>query len=132
MAINDLLLTDIYHNKDLKAASDGDLQTVRGIENVKMALFHRLVTSPGSLVHRPDYGVGIKDFQNAVMSIDNQKAIAKRINEQFLRDFRVEEVTGVSITQDRQNPAVVKIFVRVKVAGFNETLLDFIPFGETS
>ena len=129
--IEEVYFTDIVHKKDLGRAADGDLDKITGVENAKLALMHRLVTQPGSLVHRPDYGVGVKDWQNAVLSIDNKRSLARRINEQFLRDPRVEEVTGVRITQDSSEPGRVTLFVKVKLRGFGEEQIEFKTFGET-
>lgn len=129
--IEEQYLTDIAHKKDFLVAADGDLQTITGVENAKQALIRRLMTQQGSLVHRPDYGVGIKDFQNAVNSIENQRRLALRIQEQFLRDFRVEEFIGMRVTQSQTVPSQVTIFFKVKLRGFGEVEVDFKPFGET-
>ena len=129
--IDELLLTDIAHNKDLLRAADGDLDKITGIENVKQALFRRMMTTPGSLVHRPLYGVGIKSWQNAPFSLDSQRSLAKKIQEQFQRDFRVNEVTSVRVIQDDDIPGKVVVFVKVKIIGLEETQMEFIPFGGT-
>ena len=129
--VDERYLTDLVHDKDLLVASDGDLQIITGVENAKMALIHRLITQPGSLVHRPEYGVGLKDFQNAPNSIENQRRLALRMQEQFLRDFRVEEFVGLKITQDATVPGKIIIFFKVKLRGFGEVEVNFVPFGET-
>jgi phage baseplate assembly protein W len=124
------LLKDICHKSDLKRSSTGDLDVIDGLENVKNALFHRLITVPGSLIHRPEYGVGLKMYQNSISSLATQRQLALKIEEQFLRDPRVEEVTSVSVSIDRANPQKVTIIVLVKIVGYGENEVQFTPFGE--
>ena len=129
--IEEFLLTDIAHKSDLLRAADGDLDKITGVKNLKDALFHRLLTYPGSLAHRPDYGVGIKDFQNAPNTIDNQRALALRIKEQFEQDFRVREFSGMRVVINDNDPGNVTIVVRVKINGLEEAEMQFVPFGST-
>jgi len=128
--IEEAYLLDIAHVGDLVKAPDGDLDSVTGLNNLKMALYHRLITQKGSLVHRPEYGVSIKDFTNRLNSLDNQRRLASEIDEQFRQDIRVESVSGVKITVDDDRPEVVKIFVRIRAIGYDEVELLFKPFGE--
>lgn len=128
--LTDILGTDILHSSDLAAQANGDLATQSGLDNVKNALFHRLMTSPGSLAHRPNYGVGMKDFQNAPGSLTVYRKLAQRIQEQFTLDPRVDEVTGVRITADDQNPSLIVLAVTVKIVGYQESELKFTPFTE--
>jgi len=127
--IDEVLKTDIALIGDMQKAPDGDYQTISGLNNIRQALFRRLLASQGSLVHRPDYGVGIKDFLNAPSSLSNQRALALRVQEQFEQDSRVEEVVGLRFDQDDDVPEKFTIFVKVRVAGFGEPELSFQPFG---
>jgi len=130
--IDEILGTDIAHKSDYLLSATGDLDLLSGLENVKNALLHRLVTTPGTLIHRPDYGVGLKDYQNAPNSIDIQRQLALRIQEQFELDPRVDRVLGVSINYADLTPENVEIVVRVKIAGYDEVTAKFIPFGGAS
>jgi len=127
--IDEFLGTDIAHASDLVVSASGDLSTITGLANVKMALFHRLITNPGALAHRPEYGVGIKNYQNAINTLASQQQIAARIQEQFELDPRVEGVKGVAVDYDELNPSLVKFTVRVKIVGYGETAMTFTPFG---
>lgn len=127
--IEERYLKDIAHKKDLVRANNGDLDTIEGTRNLQQALLRRLITTPGSLVHRPEYGVGIKDFQNAPNNLDNQRALALRIKDQFERDFRVESVEGMRFNADDDFPDNVKIFIRIRALGLGEVELPFTPFG---
>ena len=127
--IADILGVDIDHSKDFFIL-DGDLLTIKGVGNLKRALLRRLVTYPGSLIHRPEYGVGIKDFMNAPNTLQTRRELAAKIGENFLRDERVESVLSVKIERNDLQPQLTKITVRVKLTGFSDAAdLRFIPFG---
>lgn len=128
--IDEFFLMDLAHTGSLLESSSGDLDVVSGLSNLRQALYHRLITRPGSLIHRPDYGVGIKDFQNAVGSIATFRQLAQAIDEQFRQDFRVKDVRGVSIEQDPNNPSLFKVVVKITADGYDEVELAFVPFGE--
>lgn len=128
--IEEELLTDLANNGDLVLSPTGDIDLVSGFANLKLALFHRLLTVPGSLIHRPDYGVGIKNYQNGVNSLAVQQQIALKIRDNFLRDERIEEVTSVGIDSSDTNPEKITITVKVKIRGFDDAQpITFIPFG---
>ena len=122
-------LQDIAFGSDLAVSSSGDLQSATGFANIKQQLLHRLITQPGTLIHRPDYGVGIKDFQNAVNSISNQRALALRIEEQFKQDIRVNDVLNVSVDAADSRPEQVTIKIKVLLVGLGEVDLSYKPFG---
>jgi phage baseplate assembly protein W len=130
--INEVMLTDIAHNEDYVLSVQGGWDRISGLANLKQALFHRLITSPGSLAHRPNYGVGIKDFQNSPSGLEAQRRLANRIKEQFEQDPRVESVTGVRVDVDDLTPELTSIVVRVKPIGYDESQVTFIPFGEVA
>lgn len=121
---------DICHISDLLKSSTGGLQSQIGLDNVQNALFHRLMTSPGSLIHRPTYGVGIKDYQNAPASLSIYRRLAQKIGEQFALDPRVNQVLGVSLDADDATPSRVVLTVRVDIMGYGETAIQYTPFSE--
>lgn len=130
--ITETLLTDVRHKKDFvkEDAPGGDLRTISGLENVKEAIFRRIMTEPGSLTHRPDYGVGLKQFQNAPASLATHRELASRIAQQLRRDSRIAEVQGVSVDVRDSEPEKARILVNVLVVGFDEVVPVEIPFGE--
>lgn len=127
--ITEALKTDIAHIGDLKRTAGGDLQTISGLANLKGRLFHRLITVPGTLVHRPLYGVGIGRFQNAPISFAVQQQIANLIVEQFGEDPGVQSVSSVKITSEDNMPQRMKVAVFVVPVGYTETQMLFTPFG---
>lgn len=128
--LDELMGTDFAHKRDYLATATKDFDRITGLENYKNALFHRLVTVKGTLIHRPDYGVGIQLFQNAPASLGNDRKIASLIQEEFMKDPRTESVISVSIDRDSDRPEKTVIVVRVKPIGYDEAQLEFIPFGE--
>ena len=128
--LNEYMKRDIAFKNDYVRAPTGDLDVIEGLANIKEALFRRLITTPGSLSYRPNYGVGIKDFQNALTTIENQRTLAARIKEQFESDSRIEKVSGVRIESADDEPEKITIVVRVKIKGYDEVEADFKPFGE--
>lgn len=128
--IEESFLRDIAHKNDMAESASGDLQQVSGIANIKQALFNRLVTYPGSLIHRPDYGVGIKDFQNSINNLANQRNMALRIEEQFKRDIRVQDVLNIRFNVENDKPDTLQVWVKVVLQGLGEQEMQFVPFGD--
>lgn len=121
---------DIAFKEDFLASASGDLQKITGVQNVKDSLVRRTITEPGTLVHRPDYGVGLKKFVNALNSIDNKRELANRIKTQWEQEERVEEVLAVSIQAEDDTPEQIVISVRANLNGFGETEVRVISFQE--
>jgi hypothetical protein len=120
---------DLAHKRDYVVTSSGDLDTVTGLENYRDSLFRRLITTPGSLIHRPNYGVGIKMFQNSLNSIPQQQRLASRIKDQFERDPRTRRVIGVGVQSSDTTPELVKLVIRVESVGYGDLTFIFQPFG---
>lgn len=127
--ITEVMLTDIMHRKDYVRTSSGDREKISGLDNYKEALFRRLVTEPGSLIHRPGYGVGIKRFLGALASLSKQRELAGLIQEQFLQDPRTDSVSGVLVQSNVARPDMTYIIVRVRPVGYDEIAIKFEPFG---
>ena len=126
--LEDNLLIDLFFNGDFGVTKTGDLQEIRGKANLNQALFHRLVTVLGALVHRPGYGVGVKLFQGAISSLENQRDLALRIQTQFEQEERVDSVTGVRFTPDEAQPDLFLVLVKYDAVAFGEIVDLFDPF----
>lgn len=123
-------LVDLEFKGDLAAAPNGDLQTITGLDNLKQALYNRLVTVKGTLAHRPTYGIGIQSYQGSVGSIDKQRRIALEIKKQFKEDPRVEEVESIAIKMEKDGLFIIQYKVKgVGIGSFEDT---FDPFGDFS
>ena len=121
---DELFYVDIAHKSDLLDNSTGDLDTIGGKENIKNALFHRIVTEKGTIIHRPTFGVGIKSYQNEPNSIANQLKIAGDIKKELEQDSRVDEVKEVSLLRDDEQHDRVRIRVVAILAGLGETTIE--------
>lgn len=126
--LDENLLIDLRFDGGLQATKTGDLLTVKGLANLRQALFNRLITVPGTLAHRPEYGAGIKRWQNKLESFTNKREAALAVQTQFLLDRRVEDVLAVQFTQDDLNPGKFTVLVRVNVVGYNNQEIQFDPF----
>lgn len=128
MNITQALLTDVYLSGDMAATPSGDLATVAGLANYKLALFHRLITIPGTLVHRPTYGVGVTRYQNGLASFAKQQELAAIIVDQFGQDARTQKISSVLINNSDVNPSLTIIQVFVVPKGYTEMAVSFTPF----
>lgn len=121
---------DIAFKDDFLANQTGDIDKITGLQNVKDSLVRRTITEPGTMIHRPEYGVGLKRFVNALNSLDNRRELANRIKYQWERDERVDEVISVSVDSEDDNPERVTIAVRVRLIGYGEAQVNVIGFNE--
>jgi len=128
------LKTDIAFTKgDLCRTPGGDLAKLEGLPNLKTALFHRLMTVPGTLVHKPTYGVGVTRFENACSSFSVQQKLAALIVEQFELDPRVQSVNSVSMTSEDDTPEMTIITVNVTPIGYADAVrMTFTPFSRAA
>lgn len=127
--IEDSLLVDLEHKGDFSNNEKGDLKTIQGIDNLRQAIYNRLVTSKGTIIHRPDYGVGAKSYQGAISSLEKQRELALGIREQLLEDTRIESVDSVRFTPDEDSRTGTFIInVKITVAGLGQLDEAFSPF----
>ena len=125
----DQLRIDIRHNKgDFESSETGDISRIRGLDNLNQALLHRLITVKGSLVHRPDYGIGIQEWIGQITSFDKQRDLALRIKAQYLMDERVTAVSQVQFDTSDENPDLFLIFVKYSALGYTDIGDTFNPF----
>jgi phage baseplate assembly protein W len=120
MAADDIYLRDLAFSNDFVLSPKGDLDTRTGLDNLRDAIYRRIVTVPGSIVHRPDYGVGLPLYVGSLNSLGRQQKLAAIIKEQLERDDRVEEFLSLRVEQSSSVEGMVKITVRVKPVGYTE------------
>jgi phage baseplate assembly protein W len=126
--VEDNFLQDLEFKGDFKSAPNGDFALIKGIENLKQALYHRLITVPGSLVHRPGYGVGVQQFQNDVSSLPRQRQLALIIKAQFEQDARVSEVKTIKFEQSSSGELVIQYVITA--VGLGDLTDSVQPFGD--
>ena len=113
----ELLGKDMYFDGDFSVSAAGDFQTIEGLEALKQALHHRLITRPGEYRLRPEYGVGVRDFVKKRRQQSSLNELRQRITDQISLDDRVEQVVEVVIEDITDG---VRIGVVVRASG--ETL----------
>lgn len=119
------ILEDFRFGDDFDITPQGDLGLVTGVDNIRQALLSRLLTTKGTLVHRPEYGVGIKNFLGAPLSFDTQRQLATQMEAQFLQDLRVTGINTIQIQENENNPFSVTIWANVEIEGQGEANLEF-------
>ncbi len=114
----DLSVVDDTGKPDYVVTGAGDWALVTGLEALQQSLLRRLLTAPGEWATLPDFGVGASQYVKARNTPAARAELEHRIRSQFLRDDRVEAISGVTIEQlaDDQGPGV-KITVLVVAAG---------------
>jgi phage baseplate assembly protein W len=121
----DLFGYDIFFKRDFQITASGDYLRVGGRENLKAAIYRRLLTRPGEYRFRPTYGVGIQDYVKKKPTSSVLDALKQRITEQLLQDPRISEVLVELAYETIQEVSVLKVYVRVTTGG---TPLTFEPF----
>ena len=119
---------DIRHREDFFRTATGDLETEAGLANMLNQLYRRLITVPGSIIHRPNYGVGIKQYQNVTLTLAVRQRIALAVKDNFETDPRVQEVTSVSFDTVATEAGKFRITVVVDLVGYGEQSVQFKPF----
>jgi len=129
--IENNFLIDLKHDGDFSSSNTGDLQTIKGRANLRQAILNRLVTVPGSLVHRPEYGVGLKLFQGAISTLDKQRELTLLIQSQLLEDPRIESVDSVKFkAEDKFNAGNFIVTVKITATGIGQIEETISPFDQ--
>lgn len=107
----DLALPDC--DAGVQVTATGDWPTLAGRRNLHEAHRRRATTTPGELVHRPDYGGGMMLFLEAPNSLGEQARLAASVRQNALRDPRVEEVrAAVSTPADTPTAVLLELTIR--------------------
>lgn len=131
--IDNSFLQDLEHSGDFGPTETGDIKRISGKNNLRQAILHRLITVPGTIIHRPDFGVGIKLFQGVLNTLEKQRELALKIRQQLEEDDRIESVDSVQFTQSddyRQGTFIVN--VKITAAAIGELEESINPFDKDS
>lgn len=127
--INDSFLVDLLHNGDFSNNAKGDLKEISGRENLIQAIFHRLITVKGTIIHRPEYGVGVKLYQGVISTLEKQRELALKIRHQLLEDTRIESVDSVKfITENDYKSGTFVIHIKITALGVGAIDEQINPF----
>lgn len=93
----DRLLTDLDIPVDpsgtIRVSASGDVGRLSGRDNLTRAITRRLVTQPGSLVHRPTYGCGVLGYLGLANGPATRSKLANTIRANLLQDRRLKDVS---------------------------------------
>jgi len=81
-----------------QADTNGDLKTVRGVQNLKQAIMLRFLVPYGSLLHHPDYGSKLFSLFGTAGTYGNAQKIKIEIQRIVLSDSRVQDINIDSFT----------------------------------
>lgn len=87
---------DVKITGDYEKSATGDVQLIDGLQNLKEAIYRRILTTPGEVIHRPSYGVGLKRYTNRPSNIYNQQELANAIRLNILNEQRIERINSIS------------------------------------
>lgn len=97
----------------------GDWPTVAGRPNLQAALIRRATTSPGELMHRPQYGAGVLAFLESPNADEVRARMDVVVRANLLQDPRVADVQTRSFPRP-ENPAHTVLDVRYQARGDDE------------
>ena len=99
---------------ELRATPTGDAKLSRGRDNVAQALERRTLTREGGLLHRPDYGAGLKGSVGRSSTPTERAKQADKIQRQMSRDSRVSaSETTVKVDAFVDSRVVVNLAVQL-------------------
>jgi phage baseplate assembly protein W len=110
---------DLSFPGDFVPLASGDLERTRELEGLRANFARALITAPGEIFWRPDYGVGATEFLGRPANAVNASELKNRIRASLAGDERVESVDFVEAVFA---PGGLEIEVRVTVAGSAQSL----------
>lgn len=116
---------DLRFDNDLGVTQRGDLEQVDGLENLRQAIYNRILTTRGGIAHRPSYGVGLGQYQGDLGKLSTQQRLMLDLQEQFEDDPRIASLDGLSVNQDMNHPDRVTIKLTVTPRGQNPVGFTF-------
>lgn len=117
-----MLGRNIFFDGDFRVTAAGSWLVVDGVEAVRLALYHRFLTSPGEFAARPNYGAGLRDLVYQPKTPGLRSTIQARVRDQALRDPRVEAVASAVVDFGDDG---IQISLAVKLKGQPLTTLPF-------
>ena len=110
--------TDIaWVDADLPVGTGGDYLTMTGEENLRQAIFRRLLTKPGAFRARPGYGAGVGTWVKKPRNRSTINELEQRIREQLALEPRIAEVVELAVDWDANTPTVVHLRLAVLALG---------------
>lgn len=105
--------TDLYFEGDYNVTPAGDYLVLKGLENLRAAIYRRLLTRPGEYVFVPEYGVGVQSFVKRRKTLANIDQLKTAIRDNLLRDRRIQAIEDI-VVQDTDNQLILTLTVRAE------------------
>lgn len=112
----DIRFLSLSYEFDMVANAQGDLDAIYGVENVKEALYRRLVTPKGALFWIPDYGTRLMELLNQPATQSNLDLLEMEVRRAIQDEPRLDSDSSVRVYYDGE---VVGITVQATIIGSN-------------
>lgn len=86
---------DVKIQGDYAKSATGDLQLIDGLQNLREAIYRRILTTPGEVIHRPGYGVGLRRYLNRPCTVTNQQELSNAIRLNIMNEQRIEKINTI-------------------------------------
>ena len=116
----DLVLIDCEAG-GVSATATGDWPTVAGRSNLHEAHRRRAITSPGELLHRPEYGAGLVLSVGHVANTQRLIQAANALRTNAARDRRVADVRA-SVTLDDTDRVIAELSIQPRGEPDSDTI----------
>lgn len=121
----DLFGYDIFFRGDSVVTAGGDYGRIGGRDNLRAAIYRRLITRPGEFRFRPDYGVGVQTYVKKALTTATSDSLRARIIDQLSQDRRIDSVDVAIELVSVNGLPVLKVHIKVQAGGEPRT---FEPF----
>jgi len=90
---------DVVFNDDTVLSAKGDYAITQGEDNLRRAVWRRLIVRPGEYKTNPKYGVGVLSFVKKGITKSNMDELRHRIIDNLSLERRINKVLSVEITE---------------------------------
>lgn len=107
----------LFKQGAMPLTAGGDYVRIGGEENLRAAVYRRLITRPNEFRFRPTYGAGIQSFVKKVQSQANIDACKQRIKDQLSQDRRIQNVAVDVAPVTINTRAALKVSIKITANG---------------
>lgn len=117
---------DIYFRGNTELTGAGDYVLAEDVRNLRLSIYRRLYTDPGTYAYRPDYGAGLSSAVKSPVNVSELRAIENRVREQLRQEQRVQAVEEVVVQKATLGgQQVLRVYTKVRAFGRR---IEFRPF----